>query len=165
MHSNQYCLVSGKHEVLVHYCFFNYIFKCHCQLMADSTREIQLLQEVWEWYNANYWLCHLHDCYWSYTAVKWLHGSWKSLPLISRTCKNVTFSFLFSWRKLGSLGSHPSGDTLWSFLPFGLLTKMDGYKDGMPNLQAFSAPSIGWTLFCIYRCNQTYCPTWGQIIW
>lgn len=30
----------------------------------------------------------------------------------------------------------PAGNTLWSFLPFWLLTKMDGYKDGMPHLSA-----------------------------
>lgn len=39
------------------------------------------------------------------------------------------------------------------FLPFQLLTKMDGYKDGVPNLPASASTSL--KRLCLYYCNLT----------
>lgn len=35
-----------------------------------------------------------------------------------------------------------AGDTLWPFLPLRVFTKVDGYKDGMPNLSTFFATRL-----------------------
>lgn len=41
--------------------------------------------------------------------------------------------------------------SMWSFLPFWLLTKMDGYKDGMPDLPPFAAACL-----IIFSCIYIY---------
>lgn len=49
-----------------------------------------------------------------------------------------------------------SGDAMWSFFPFWLFTKVDGYKNGMPNMPASTATSLTRScfVFILFRINR-----------